>query len=875
MGTADGLERVLVAIAARCLSLPPSEIDPVAPLTRYGLDSLTALELMEAISTETGLELTEEAFYEAPSLRTLVLRLLMPVPIKPAGQSPIAAMHADAELGADIDPYGLPPATAGTVLLTGANGFLGVHVLRELLVRGAGEVVCAVRAADIRAAEHRLGQALRRYGVDLCAERVHVIPADIAAPDLGLQAADHGQLARGVSTIVHCAAQVDWASPYEQLRAVNVDATRNLLRLACRSTAKSFHFVSSVMAGYSTCERASFDEDAPAADPAGLPLGYAQSKWVAERLVESARGRGLAATVHRPSLIAGHGVSGVGNDDDLFSRLLRGCVALGWAPELDWQLDACPVDFVASAIAAVASSDGKPPPAIHLRNPRPAHWTEAVLWMNLRGYSVRLESYDRWAERLRSTLRAEHPLYALRAFLLRRTDGEDARYLPELYAYPNVRALRAERSDAMLGAMGLRCERIGARLLERYFDHWIERDLVPPPGGSAAPRLRNAGTGANQALAKTLRTYFGDPDLCATETGRVEIGSDTSLVGELGSWRAGAGYALRGVEVGVQRGDGSRATLDLVLKTKLPDEVVLDVTAEVAALCHPAPGLAFDAYRQRSEFSGARARECALYRSARGVLREHTPLCFGVTAEDPPVLVLERIGDTLLADAANDVSAWRSEFIEAVLSGIAAVHAQSLGDARALASLPLGAPLTACRESLAWWDGLRVHAARWLHPWLGGEWLQGHARLLNHAPEALAWTARESCTLIHGDFSPRNVAVRATAFGPKLCAFDWELARIGLPQRDIVEFLCFVLPHDVPADEMTRCVEFARLALQRAAGCDIDHAWWHAGIRTAVGEFGITRLPMYFLAHRFRPQAFLERVARCWWRFASMLGSEP
>lgn len=875
MGTAEGLERVLVAIAARCLGVPPGEIDPLAPLTRYGLDSLTVLELVEAITTETGLELSEEAFYDAPSLHTLALRLLMAEPVRPEGQSHIATMRADAELGADIDPRGLPSTAAGTFLLTGANGFLGVHVLRDLLVRGAREVVCAVRAADVHTAEHRLAEALRRYGVDLCTERVHVIPADIAAPDLGLKAAHHRQFARRVSSIVHCAAQVDWASPYEHLRSVNVEATRNLLRFACTTTAKDFHFVSSVVAGYSTCERTSFDEDAPAADPAGLHLGYARSKWVAERLVESARGRGLAATVHRPSLIAGHSVSGVGNDDDLFSRMLRGCVELGWAPGLDWQLDACPVDFVASAIAAVASAECKPPRTIHLRNPRPARWTEAVLWMNLRGYPVQLEPYDRWAERIRRVVQAGHPLHALRAFLLRRTDGEDARYLPELYACPNVRVLRAERSDVMLGAMGVRCDRIGARLLERYFDHWVERGLVRHPGGYAAPRLQSAGASANPALAETLRAYFGDPDLRASETGRVAIGSDSSLVSELGSWRAGAGYALRGVKVGVQRADGSCATLDLVLKTKLPDEVVLDVTAEVATLCDPALGLAFDAYRQRSEFSGARARECALYRSAQGMLREHLPLCFGVTAEDPPVLVLERVGDTLLADAVDDVSAWRVEFIEAVLSGIAAVHAQSFGDQRALTSLQPGAPLTACRASLAWWDGLRAHAARWLHPWLGGEWPRAHARLLNHAPDALAWTAAEACTLIHGDFSPRNVAVRATAFGPKLCAFDWELARIGLPQRDVVEFLCFVLPPAAPAGEMIRCVEFARLALQRAARRDIEHAWWQAGLRTAVGEFGVTRLPMYFLAHRFRPQAFLERVARCWWRFASVLGTEP
>jgi hypothetical protein len=46
-------------------------------------------------------------------------------------------------------------------------------------------------------------------------------------------------------------------------------------------------------------------------------------------------------------------------------------------------------------------------------------------------------------------------------------------------------------------------------------------------------------------------------------------------------------------------------------------------------------------------------------------------------------------------------------------------------------------------------------------------------------------------------------------------------------------------------------------------------------VRIALAEFGARRLPMYFIAHRFRPQDFLERVARTWWQLANVLGTAP
>jgi thioester reductase-like protein len=81
-------------------------------------------------------------------------------------------------------------------------------------------------------------------------------------------------------------------------------------------------------------------------------LGYAQTKIVAEALVREAGRRGLPIAIYRPSLIAGDTGTGAFNADDLLTLLIRGCIRMGLAPDLDWALDCEPVDVVSAGILA-------------------------------------------------------------------------------------------------------------------------------------------------------------------------------------------------------------------------------------------------------------------------------------------------------------------------------------------------------------------------------------------------------------------------------------------------------------------------------------------------------------------------------------------
>jgi thioester reductase-like protein len=276
-------------------------------------------------------------------------------------ESEAAAMRKDALL--DSRGVGAVPQadrTFNQVLLTGATGFLGPFLLRSLLDQTSAIYTVLMRATDPAAARERLATFLKAAGLyDLrTAEafdaRVRVICGDLARPQLGLSDPAWLQLTETIDTIVHNAAWVDYVLDYHALRPSNVEATRELIRLACVSRRKQFHFISSTTIFGWTDKRNLLERDSNP-EMAGLDFGYAQTKWVSEQLVLQAREQGIDARIYRPAFITAS-TAGFGHSTDIVVRLLSFMIKYGVAPNTDIQLSFMPVDIAAHNIAAVMTS---------------------------------------------------------------------------------------------------------------------------------------------------------------------------------------------------------------------------------------------------------------------------------------------------------------------------------------------------------------------------------------------------------------------------------------------------------------------------------------------------------------------------------------
>ena len=117
-------------------------------------------------------------------------------------------------------------------------------------------------------------------------------------------------------------------------------------------------------------------------------------------------------------------------------------------------------------------------------------------------------------------------------------------------------------------------------------------------------------------------------------------------------------------------------------------------------------------------------------------------------------------------------------------------------------------------------------------------------------------------TLTHNDFNPRNIAFRRVAGQLQLCAYDWELATVQVPQHDLAELLTFTLDETADLRQINHYVEFHRQALQRATGTDIDPDQWRRGYQLSLRDLLINRVPLYLMAHTFRHYKFMDRVQR-------------
>lgn len=131
--------------------------------------------------------------------------------------------------------------------------------------------------------------------------------------------------------------------------------------------------------------------------------GYAQSKWVAEKLVTIARSRGLPVSIYRPGRIAGHSQTGASNKNDLMCKMIEISFQLGSVPDVDTIVNLTPVDYVSKAIVHLSRQQESLGKAFHLLNPKPLNWADLVNWLRSSGYTFKFSSYAEWRTALKNS----------------------------------------------------------------------------------------------------------------------------------------------------------------------------------------------------------------------------------------------------------------------------------------------------------------------------------------------------------------------------------------------------------------------------------------------------------------------------------------
>ncbi len=447
-------ERLIAATVGAILKLDASEIDMKRNFEQHGGDSLTSMsfllrmeQMLVGSSAGQGVAGNELKELVSTPLGDIAKRVSScrggrgdestPQESGPAPKNPeIAAtvesstpdrwgrvalrVKDDAKRSCSVDPFP-EPSEAKSVLLTGANGFLGLHLLRELAASlpADSHVFALVRASDDQSALLRLENALIDASVetgdlsrfeDRERSRIVVLAGAIDAPNLGLREDVYRFLENKIGTIYHLAAAVNLSGAYEELHAANVEGTRRILDLATSVTSKAVHFVSSLdvasvleaAGAYPVFEESALGEELPASVISSISA-YALTKWVGEKILCNAyrdTGKELRLSISRPALITWAQDSGFAHQSDWLPRLISSCLltrsvfggaevgAPKWVPRTAASangMDLVPVDFCARAIRKLGEQTASatlPPvsreqqealaPIFHISNTAPA-----------------------------------------------------------------------------------------------------------------------------------------------------------------------------------------------------------------------------------------------------------------------------------------------------------------------------------------------------------------------------------------------------------------------------------------------------------------------------------------------------------------------
>ena len=389
-------------------------------------------------------------------------------PLTPAAA--VGSPHAQYYVRSVEDEF----AGQGHVVLAGATGFLGVHLLETLLRQTERSVICLVRGADDPAAAERLNQNAKWYFPELASpevqRRILTVACDVSNLAT-MQAALPRMLDGGTAPIVNAAADVRHVAHREAVFQTNLLGAEALLDIAGRCGGV-LHQVSTVgvkgVAPAGERPRPLLETDLPGRL---FTEAYSESKAQAELSIRAALLEGARAAIYRVGTIAPHSVTGRfqrNAADHFFSRYVRSMVLSGVAGQWDFvQFRLTPVDVMAEHVLALARTGCA---TYHLETPVTTRHRDVVDALRDYGYEIEIIDDEKMAAMAFAPGTSDSWTEAVAGFV------------PILLAQPGGRIeVDTKWTAGRLAAAGLHYPDYDASRLSRFVRHAVDCGFIPAP----------------------------------------------------------------------------------------------------------------------------------------------------------------------------------------------------------------------------------------------------------------------------------------------------------------------------------------------------------------------------------------------------------
>lgn len=268
----------------------------------------------------------------------------------------------------------------GNILLAGATGYLGTHILADYLDNDNGIAYCLVRGKDKENSTKRLYNLLNFYFGDKYAnnECIEVVCADLQKDKFGLSDIEYSALAKKVDTVINCAASVKHYGTYPYFYEVNVDTVKQLVSFCKSATAKLIHISTLSVSGngFDTDyydEKTFSETDFYISQP--LDNVYARSKFEAEKVILEAMTEGLQANIMRMGNLTNRNSDGMfqmNYESNAFLKRIKALSELGAYPHSisAYDVEFTPIDEAANAVMSVVRHFDNEKTVFHINNPK-------------------------------------------------------------------------------------------------------------------------------------------------------------------------------------------------------------------------------------------------------------------------------------------------------------------------------------------------------------------------------------------------------------------------------------------------------------------------------------------------------------------------
>ena len=394
-------EKVMARIWKKVLKV--GSVAPDDSFFELGGDSLGVIRVQAAL-LQYGWKIRTQDFYDYQTLHGICARLNREKTVR----------ETESKKGLIREYSHITPAKMKNVLVTGATGYLGAHIVAELAEKHDCMVSCLVRGKNAKECRARMREVFAFYfgsGAQNILSRVSVIRGDVSELHLGISDTERDEM-EGIDTVIHCAAFTDHVGHASVFQRMNVNGTRNVVEFVKSAGAALMHISTVSVSGTQhrddPTRKLEFTETCFDIGQNYEDNEYAKSKFLSEEIVLNEIEKGLNARIFRVGVLTARMDGGFQYhpEKNAFSNRLQAIRDLECAPIdiLGVKIEMTPVDMCAKAVILLSFMETKRP-VFHVFNTNVMTLADVVSLLESIGHRVDVLSRREFMERIISLSR--------------------------------------------------------------------------------------------------------------------------------------------------------------------------------------------------------------------------------------------------------------------------------------------------------------------------------------------------------------------------------------------------------------------------------------------------------------------------------------